>query len=80
MTSYKLEWRFDSSQAAWVASPVTGGAEQSGNAVSLLGGQRREQVDDGADVLGEQCGGALRCRGVGDARRQPLCSPEGVPL
>jgi hypothetical protein len=44
--------------------PVTGGVQQGGDAVSLFGGQRRERVDDGPDVLGEHRGGALLGRGV----------------
>ncbi len=59
--------------------PVTGGAQQSADAVPLLGGQRGERVDDGPDVLGEHRGGALQGRGVGDARRRPLCSPDRLP-
>lgn len=58
-----------------VSSPDIGGVQQSGDAVALLGGQRRERVDDGPDMLGEHRGGALQGRGVGDAPRQPLCSP-----
>ncbi|MBV9010913.1 MAG: hypothetical protein JO272_02475 [Pseudonocardiales bacterium] len=51
--------------------------QQSGDAVSLLGGQRRERVDDGPDVLSEDRG-ALRDRGIADARRRRLCGPGGL--
>ena len=54
------------------------GMEQSGDAVLLLGGQRRERVDDGPDVLGEHRGW-LRGRRVCDARRRPWCSPDRLP-
>lgn len=52
-----------------LACPVTGGAQQGGDAVSLLGGQRGEGVDNGSDVLGERRGGGLWGCGVGDGRR-----------